>query len=51
MLPGVSAAIAGAGSALVWSFGPLLVTDAGAVDASSTGTLWIAAGVGGLSAT
>ena len=50
VLPGVSAAIAGAGSALVWSFGPLLVTDAGALDASSTGTLWIAAGVGGLSA-
>jgi predicted MFS family arabinose efflux permease len=49
-LPGVSAAIAGAGSALVWSFGPLLVTDAGALDAASTGTLWIAAGVGGLSA-
>ena len=50
LLPGVSAAIAGAGSALVWSFGPLLVTDAGALDAASTGTLWIAAGVGGLSA-
>lgn len=51
VLPAVSAAITGAGSALVWSFGPLLAADAGAVDASGAGTLWIAAGIGGLSAT
>ena len=51
VLPAVSAAIVGAGSALVWSFGPRLATDAGALDAANTGTLWIAAGIGGLSAT
>jgi len=51
VLPVAAAAITGAGSALVWSYGPLIATDAGTVDAAGAGTLWIAAGIGGLSAT
>ncbi len=49
--PAVAAVLAGAGSALVWSFGPLLATEAGAVGPTGAGSLWIAAGLGGLGAT
>jgi MFS family permease len=45
--PAVAAVVAGAGSALVWTFGPLLATRSGAVDEGDVGMLWIALGVGG----
>ena len=45
--PGIAAVVAGIGSALIWTFGPLLVTEAGAVAAGRTGWLWIALGAGG----
>jgi predicted MFS family arabinose efflux permease len=48
VLPGVGAVVAGAGSALIWTFGPLLITRAGAVAPEEVGWLWIALGVGGL---
>jgi predicted MFS family arabinose efflux permease len=48
VVPGLAALVVGAGSALIWTFGPLLVTEAGAVDAGQVGWLWIALGVGGL---
>lgn len=50
ILPAVAAGITGAGSALVWTFGPVLVTGAGAVGSGGAGALWIAAGAGGLTA-
>jgi MFS family permease len=46
--PAVAAVVAGAGSALIWTFGPLLATGAGAVGEGQVGLLWIALGVGGL---
>ncbi len=46
--PAVAAFVVGAGSALIWTFGPLLVTSSGAVDPRNVGVLWIALGVGGL---
>jgi len=46
--PAAGAAVVGAGSALVWSFGPLLATRSGPIDGSRVGLLWIALGVGGL---
>lgn len=48
MLPVVGAAVAGAGSSMVWSFGPSVVTASGAVPVSAVGWLWIALGLGGL---
>ncbi|MEV7646927.1 MFS transporter [Arthrobacter sp. NPDC089319] len=45
--PGVAAVIAGAGSALIWTFGPLLLTAAGSVAPERAGWLWIALGLGG----
>ena len=47
-MPGVAALVVGAGSALIWAFGPLLTTQAGTVQAGWVGWLWIALGVGGL---
>ncbi|PRZ17862.1 MFS transporter [Nesterenkonia sandarakina] len=47
-VPGAAAVVAGAGSALIWTFGPLLVTDSGVVAADQVGWLWIALGAGGL---
>jgi drug/metabolite transporter (DMT)-like permease len=48
VVPGVAALVVGAGSALIWAFGPLLTTEAGTVRAGWIGWLWIALGVGGL---
>jgi predicted MFS family arabinose efflux permease len=48
VVPGLAALVVGSGSALIWTFGPLLVTEAGSVDAGRVGWLWIALGVGGL---
>jgi predicted MFS family arabinose efflux permease len=48
LVPAGAAVIAGAGSALVWTFGPLLVTEAGSVAAAQAGWLWIALGLGGV---
>lgn len=48
VVPGVAAVIAGAGSALIWTFGPLTVTESGVVSADGVGGLWIALGVGGV---
>ena len=46
--PAAAAAVVGAGSALVWSYGPLVATGAGPVDDGRVGFLWIALGLGGL---
>ncbi|MFT4470124.1 MFS transporter [Arthrobacter sulfonylureivorans] len=46
-VPGVAAVIAGAGSALIWTFGPLLLTEAGSVAPERAGWLWITLGIGG----
>lgn len=46
--PSAAAVVVGAGSALVWSFGPLLATGPGTVGEGQVGLLWIALGVGGL---
>ncbi|GAA3465258.1 MFS transporter [Saccharothrix longispora] len=48
VVPGAAAVVAGAGSALIWTFGPLAVTGAGVVDAGGVGGLWIALGLGGV---
>jgi hypothetical protein len=48
VVPGLAALVVGSGSALIWTFGPLMVTEAGSVDAGRVGWLWIALGVGGL---
>ncbi|GAA1307710.1 MFS transporter [Saccharothrix xinjiangensis] len=50
-VPAVAAGIAGAGSALIWAFGPLSVTGAGVVGVDRVGGLWIALGLGGVLAT
>ena len=47
LLPGVAAVIAGAGSSLIWTFGPLLITGSGPVAPEQVGWLWIALGLGG----
>lgn len=46
--PAVAAAVAGAASALVWTFGPLIVTSSGALPPERAGWLWVALGLGGL---
>ncbi|NPC42143.1 MFS transporter [Nocardioides sp. zg-1230] len=46
--PAVAAAVVGAGSALVWSYGPLVATGSGPVADGRVGFLWIALGLGGL---
>ncbi|WP_299929102.1 MFS transporter [uncultured Nocardioides sp.] len=46
--PAVAAVVAGAGSALVWSYGPLIATGSGQVADSRVGLLWIVLGIGGL---
>jgi len=48
VVPGGAALVVGAGSALIWAFGPLLATQAGSVPAAGLGWLWIALGLGGL---
>lgn len=48
LLPGIAAVIAGAGSSLIWTFGPLLITGFGAVAPGRVGWLWITLGLGGL---
>ncbi|MCC3278581.1 MFS transporter [Arthrobacter sp. zg-Y40] len=48
LLPAAAALVVGAGSSLTWTFGPLLVTGAGAVSGGQVGWLWIALGAGGL---
>lgn len=48
LAPGAAALLAGAGSSLIWTFGPLLLTGSGAVAAERAGWLWIALGLGGL---
>lgn len=48
LAPGAAALLAGAGSSLIWTFGPLLLTESGAVAAERVGWLWIALGLGGL---
>jgi len=48
LIPGIAAVVAGIGSALIWTFGPILITDSGAVSADHVGSLWIVLGVGGL---
>ena len=39
--------VVGAGSALLWSYGPLIATGSGPVDDGRVGFLWIALGMGG----
>lgn len=46
--PLLAAVVVGAGSALVWSFGPLLAVADGGVADQHVGWLWIALGLGGL---
>ncbi|MGB3773279.1 MAG: MFS transporter [Rhodococcus sp. (in: high G+C Gram-positive bacteria)] len=48
LLPAVAAVVVGAGSALVWTFGPTLLTEYGTVTEQQTGLLWVALGLGGL---
>ena len=48
LVPGAAAVIAGAGSSLVWTFGPLLMTASGPVAPDRVGWLWIALGLGGV---
>lgn len=48
LVPGAAALLAGAGSSLIWTFGPLLLTESGAVARERVGWLWIALGLGGL---
>jgi len=45
--PAAAAAVVGAGSALLWSYGPLVATGPGQVEDDSVGFLWIALGIGG----
>jgi predicted MFS family arabinose efflux permease len=47
-VPATAAVVVGAGSAVIWTFGPTLATEAGSVPAAHVGWLWIALGVGGL---
>ena len=45
--PAAAAVVVGAGSALLWSYGPLIATGSGPVDDGRVGFLWIALGLGG----
>ena len=45
--PAAAAVVVGAGSALLWSYGPLIATGSGPVDDGRVGFLWIALGMGG----
>jgi predicted MFS family arabinose efflux permease len=45
---GASAVVAGAGSALLWTFGPSLATRSGVVSPDQVGWLWVSLGIGGL---
>ena len=45
--PAAAAVVVGAGSALLWSYGPLIATGPGPVDDGRVGFLWIALGMGG----
>lgn len=47
-VPAAAAVVAGAGSSLVWTFGPSLLTGSGAVGPEQVGRLWIALGLGGV---
>ncbi|MCC3294388.1 MFS transporter [Arthrobacter sp. zg-Y411] len=47
-IPSAAAVVVGAGSALAWTFGPLLVSQGGAVAGGQVGWLWIVLGAGGL---
>ncbi|WP_313815649.1 MFS transporter [Citricoccus sp.] len=47
-IPGLAAILAGAGSSLLWTFGPLILTESGPVVSGQVGGLWIALGLGGL---
>lgn len=46
-VPGTAAVVVGIGSAMTWTFGPLLVTTSGTVAPGHVGWLWIALGLGG----
>ncbi len=46
--PAAAALVVGAGSALIWTFGPLIATRTGPVAEGRVGWLWIALGLGGL---
>ncbi|GAA5124954.1 hypothetical protein GCM10023339_47310 [Alloalcanivorax gelatiniphagus] len=46
--PAAAALVVGAGSAVLWTYGPLLATTDGPLDPSDAGFLWIALGLGGL---
>ncbi|NYG53943.1 hypothetical protein [Nocardioides perillae] len=48
LLPAAAAVLVGAGSALTWTFGPVLLSEAGAVPPDGVGGLWVALGLGGL---
>ena len=48
VIPGVAALLVGAGSSLLWTFGPLILTESGPVVSEQVGWLWIALGLGGL---
>ncbi|MGW9549662.1 MFS transporter [Citricoccus zhacaiensis] len=47
-IPGMAALLTGAGSSLLWTFGPLILTESGPVLSEQVGWLWIALGMGGL---
>ncbi len=48
VVPALAAAVVGIGSALVWTYGPLVATRSGPVAEARVGLLWIALGIGGL---
>ncbi|MFS0703148.1 MFS transporter [Cellulomonas sp. 179-A 9B4 NHS] len=48
LAPAAAAVVVGAGSALTWTFGPLLLTAADAVAPARVGWLWVALGAGGV---
>ena len=47
LFPGTAAVVVGAGSSLLWTFGPLMLTGSGSVSPQQVGWLWIAVGLGG----
>lgn len=50
-VPAAAAVVAGAGSSLLWTFGPTLLTAASVVAEARVGGLWVALGLGGLAGT